>query len=214
MSIHVFRIISAVLRDPEESDGKVTNSHTRPSEVFRRNVAELRKRRGWSQAELARRLGVNRTTVVKVEGGQREVTLDEAFAYAGVLGAQPSRMMAPINGTPVLVWSGEPPVDGHIFRAWIRGKAFVRPDDVDYYPAEVDIDEWIERCRTTILYWTARTQEIIDACGDAIDPDSEAAWTILDRIDAANDALDQFFRVMAERDDPRPVARERVRRAA
>jgi len=142
------------------------------------------------------------------------VSLDEAFAYAGALGVHPARLIAPRDNTPVNVFPGEPAVEGHIFRAWLRAHAYVRPDDVDYLPAGVDAEEWISRWKWTIYGVVDSTQRLINALEEAIDPDSEAAEVVRDRMAAANEELQGLFRVMAERDDHRPVGRRRIHRAA
>jgi len=55
---------------------------------FRERITRERKRRGWSQAEVARRLtamgidSIYNTTVAKLESGEREIKLDEAVALA------------------------------------------------------------------------------------------------------------------------------------
>lgn len=71
---------------PEVSPAKGTNSHMRPSDVFRQRVVEARKRRGWSQAELAELLGVSRSSVTTFENGTRGVSLDDALSYCAALG--------------------------------------------------------------------------------------------------------------------------------
>ena len=58
----------------------------RPSDVFRQRVVEARKRRGWSQAELAELLGVSRSSVTTFENGTRGVSLDDALSYCAALG--------------------------------------------------------------------------------------------------------------------------------
>lgn len=50
-------------------------------------VRELRGERGWSQAELAERLGVSRQTVNSIETERYEPSLSLAFRIAGVFGA-------------------------------------------------------------------------------------------------------------------------------
>ncbi|ANC03739.1 helix-turn-helix transcriptional regulator [Pseudomonas putida] len=47
-------------------------------------IRELRNGRGWSQAELAERLGVSRQTVNAIETGRYDPSLPLAFSIAGV----------------------------------------------------------------------------------------------------------------------------------
>jgi transcriptional regulator with XRE-family HTH domain len=60
---------------------------------FRERITRERKRRGWSQAEVARRLtamgidSIYNTTVAKLESGEREIKLDEAVALARLYNA-------------------------------------------------------------------------------------------------------------------------------
>jgi transcriptional regulator with XRE-family HTH domain len=59
------------------------------SAIFARNVRRLREERGWSQAELGRRLGSShalrqaRVAAIEATGS---VTIDQADAFAGALG--------------------------------------------------------------------------------------------------------------------------------
>ena len=61
--------------------------------------------------------------MTKFESGKRNVSLDEAFAYASVLGVQPFQLMAAPSNTPVEV-SPDYVLEGHMFRAWLRGHAW------------------------------------------------------------------------------------------
>ncbi|MGW7771574.1 helix-turn-helix transcriptional regulator [Pseudomonas machongensis] len=47
-------------------------------------IRKLRSGRGWSQAELAERLGVSRQTVNAIETGRYDPSLPLAFSIAGV----------------------------------------------------------------------------------------------------------------------------------
>lgn len=47
-------------------------------------IRELRSGRGWSQAELAERLGVSRQTVNAIETGRYDPSLPLAFSIAGI----------------------------------------------------------------------------------------------------------------------------------
>lgn len=53
---------------------------------MRNHLRVLRAERGWSQAELAERLGVSRQTVNAIETGKYDPSLPLAFALAGVFG--------------------------------------------------------------------------------------------------------------------------------
>ncbi len=60
----------------------------RPTRV-RNRIRELRAERGdLTQAELARRLGVTRQTVIAIEQGKYSPSLEVAFQIAAVLGAR------------------------------------------------------------------------------------------------------------------------------
>lgn len=51
---------------------------------MRNDIAARRAAAGWSQAELARRLGVSRQTVISIERGRFDPSLPLAFRIAGV----------------------------------------------------------------------------------------------------------------------------------
>lgn len=64
------------------------------------NVRELRRQRGWSQGELARRMAVlgwpwAQQTTRRVEEGSRKVSAGEAAALARVLGTTADRLLMP-----------------------------------------------------------------------------------------------------------------------
>jgi putative transcriptional regulator len=50
-------------------------------------LPELRSRQGWTQSDLALKLGVSRQTVNAVETGRYEPSLSLAFAIAALFGA-------------------------------------------------------------------------------------------------------------------------------
>jgi transcriptional regulator with XRE-family HTH domain len=72
--------------------------------VLCQKVAQLREERGWSQAELARRLSaigfeMHQTTVAKLEAGKRPLRVAEVFALAQVFGLPPLAMFyTPVRG--------------------------------------------------------------------------------------------------------------------
>jgi transcriptional regulator with XRE-family HTH domain len=80
----------------------------RPPDIdpFRERMTYERKQRGWSQAEVAEMLtarGVDKmhhTTVAKIEGGDREVKLDEAAALADLYGLSLDEMLGRNRASP------------------------------------------------------------------------------------------------------------------
>jgi len=69
----------------------------RPSTTTNR-VPELRRARGWTQAELAARLAVSRQTVNAIERGRGEPTLALAFQVAAVFGQPIEAIFRPPAG--------------------------------------------------------------------------------------------------------------------
>ena len=56
-------------------------------------LADLRKRRGWSQAELARRAGVHNSVVNRAERGETTLTLATLEKLAKALGVRPRSLI-------------------------------------------------------------------------------------------------------------------------
>ena len=69
-----------------------------------RHLKALRQRSALSQEEVARRLGLSRTTYVKKERGQIPITTDEWIRLASALGVKPAAFFEPLEG-------GRPPGD-------------------------------------------------------------------------------------------------------
>lgn len=55
---------------------------------MRNDIATRRATLGWSQAELARRLGVSRQTVISIERGRFDPSLPLAFRIAAEFGTR------------------------------------------------------------------------------------------------------------------------------
>ena len=53
---------------------------------MKNQLPELRARHGWTQAELAKQLGVSRQTVISIERGKYDPSLPLAFKIAGAFG--------------------------------------------------------------------------------------------------------------------------------
>ena len=62
---------------------------------MRNNLRELRAHRGWTQADLARELGVSRQTVNSIETGKYDPSLPLAFRIAASVGQPIEAIFAP-----------------------------------------------------------------------------------------------------------------------
>ncbi len=49
---------------------------------MKNRIRELREARGWSQVELAKKLGVSRQTIIAIEKDKYDPSLPLAFAFA------------------------------------------------------------------------------------------------------------------------------------
>ena len=67
--------------------------HLTLQSAFGLAVRSLRKRAGLSQEELADKSGLHRTYIGSVERGERNISLENIQALAGVLGLQPSELL-------------------------------------------------------------------------------------------------------------------------
>lgn len=59
------------------------------------NLRNLRTERGWSQGELARKLGVSRQSVNAIETGKYDPSLPLAFRIAAVFGQRIDQIFQP-----------------------------------------------------------------------------------------------------------------------
>jgi transcriptional regulator with XRE-family HTH domain len=69
-----------------------------PANIFGRNLKRLRLAAGLSQEELAARAGLHRTYISSVEGGNRNISLENIFALANALKCDPRELLAPEAG--------------------------------------------------------------------------------------------------------------------
>lgn len=58
-------------------------------------IKDMRGERGWSQADLADRLGVSRQTIISIERGKYDPSLPLAFAIAKAFGKQIEEIFDP-----------------------------------------------------------------------------------------------------------------------
>jgi transcriptional regulator with XRE-family HTH domain len=101
-----------------------TDEMLRPSEVFARRLRALRVSRRWTQSELAQRMEeqgrpISKTALLRIEKGERALTLDEACALTLVLRGVPAQLLSPPEGE-MLGLTGQQGVDGTGLRNWLR----------------------------------------------------------------------------------------------
>lgn len=121
-------------------------------QVFARRLREVRKRRGWSQEQLARRvdeeLGVpiHRVTIAKIEsGGKRaqHVELQEVLALSLALGVSPLHMIVPFGADARLRVAPRKQAVGPVLaRRWLQGVDTLLDEDPRWFFTEVPPDEW------------------------------------------------------------------------
>jgi transcriptional regulator with XRE-family HTH domain len=90
--------------------------------VARRELRRLRKEQGWTQADVARRLGayvsgISRGTIAKIESCDRTLQLNEAVGLAAVFGLTLEALLA---GSSVVVADLDAAAAGRAARAEAR----------------------------------------------------------------------------------------------
>ena len=65
--------------------------------AFANNVKTLRTRKEWTQDELAKRAGVHRVTIVRIETGVHQPLYSEACVLADVLGVSIAAMRGDLS---------------------------------------------------------------------------------------------------------------------
>ena len=66
-------------------------------ELFRRNLRQLREENGFSQRDLARRLGICSSYICDFEKGRRSPTIRTLAPLAEVLGVSPSALVSAVG---------------------------------------------------------------------------------------------------------------------
>lgn len=123
-----------------------------PTDALRELVKAHRSRRGWSQTDLARRIGtLERMAVARIESGDRGVSLDEAVALAVALDVPLVRLIAPAEGSDRVELGTGVECSASEARAWMRGDRMLPGQDrrafldalMDWrLDAEGDEDAW------------------------------------------------------------------------
>jgi transcriptional regulator with XRE-family HTH domain len=106
-------------------------AHQTPGQVFARRVREAREDNGWTQHDLADRLGIDRTTVVRIEaGGSRSelASLRDIFRFAAALDVAPIHLLTPLEDEAPVEIAGRV-LTARVARAWIRGRRLLKGTD-------------------------------------------------------------------------------------
>jgi transcriptional regulator with XRE-family HTH domain len=125
-------------------------------EAFAARLRQARQEREWRQQDLAAAvtelgLPMDRTTLAKIEKGQRQPRLEEFVALAAALGVDPGRLLvtedaygseSDVRVAPRLTVSAD------TFRSWLRGAMPLNPEDeTSYFTALVSQSEWMDMLR-------------------------------------------------------------------
>jgi transcriptional regulator with XRE-family HTH domain len=137
----------------------MADDQRRPSEVFATRLRDTRKARGLSQTELAQRMTergrpMSKAALLRIENGERGLSLDEALAFAAVLFAVPAHLLSPPDDA--IVWlTDNMGVDGEGLRAWLlHGYEFIATAS-DYHRGE--------RAKSLEEVVLAHAQALVDA---------------------------------------------------
>jgi len=101
-----------------------TERWRRPSEVFAVRLREMRNERGRTLEQLAARVNemgvpMTKTAVLRIEKGERGISLDEAVAFAAALNVVFASLLSPPEGEVIAV-TDKMAMNGERFREWLR----------------------------------------------------------------------------------------------
>jgi transcriptional regulator with XRE-family HTH domain len=137
----------------------MADDQKRPSEVFATRLRDTRKARELSQTELAQRMTergrpMSKAALLRIENGERGLSLDEALAFAAVLFVAPAHLLSPRDEETVWL-TDNMAVDGEGLRAWLlHGYEFIATTS-DYHRAE--------RAKALEKIVVAHAQALVDA---------------------------------------------------
>ena len=120
-----------------------------PRDVFAAGARAVRKARGWTQQDVARRVDelggkLHYATLSKIEAGTRSVSLDEALLLAAALQVSAGNL---ISGEAAAAHGQEQPLEiadqltltRQQMRGWLCGQIYIKLDSISDDPALRDI---------------------------------------------------------------------------
>jgi transcriptional regulator with XRE-family HTH domain len=137
----------------------MADAQMRPSEVFAARLRDTRKAREFSQTELAQLMTergrpMSKAALLRIEKGERGLSLDEALAFAAVLFAVPAHLLSPRSGEMIEL-TDKLAVDGEGLRAWLLHGSEFTATASDYQRGER-----AKRLEEVVL---AHAQALVDA---------------------------------------------------
>jgi len=101
----------------------------RPSDYARLRLSDARKKKGWSQRDLAQAMAdagwpIDRTIIARIESGTgraENLTVNELVAFAAVLGMSPLWLIAPWDDDARVSIAPDITSRGKDFRLWVQG---------------------------------------------------------------------------------------------
>jgi len=165
-----------------------------PSEVFAERLREVRAARGMSRPALARRMTevgrpMNKLALLRIEKGDRKLSLDEALAIAWILSAAPAHMISPPADEHVWI-TDEHGVDGGGLRHFLQ-TGFAVPA----WPASPREEDRAELQLFLMRALTAHAAALVDAGRGGDKAGAQAA------VSAIEAALERHRKALAEIED-------------
>ena len=156
-----------------------------PADVFAERVKEARGNKGWTQQKLADRVvGIGRSSLARIESGDRAVTINDMIQICSALGVSPIHMLIPIRDGHEPIEIADVSLTPREARNWIRGDHPLRREEARWYFTEVSAEELSRRYDSSIVLLVSILDSILDAVDEwAEDLDDEALKTIEDRIE-------------------------------
>jgi transcriptional regulator with XRE-family HTH domain len=123
---------------------------------------------------------MDRSTIARLENGDRGVTLDDVFHLAVALDVSPMRLMTPDKPShPIVVAPAlDPVLAGHV-RRWVNGDQPLEESDDRFFFKEIPEERELMRRNAGIAQIQLLLQDIYDCMVDPENPDPELLTQLL-----------------------------------